>query len=261
MARKFDRVPELSLKSYTLGGDAERREFVDALIEGFQYFGFIILRDHSVSAELLARAYVMSKDFFSLPVEEKMRYAAGPGGQRGYTPFGREHAKDAKVADLKEFWHVGREFAFASPLAKVYPQNVWPANPPRFRETFLQLYSALEEAGFAMLEALAPSLGVPGDYFRKMATNGNSILRLLHYPPVPADAEPGAVRAAAHEDINLITILVAAKARMSALRCSAARASSACFSCASRSAFSAATTLNFSTETASGSRSRPRATI
>ena len=211
MARKFDRVPELSLKSYTLGGDAERREFIDALIEGFQYFGFIILRDHSVSAELLARAYVMSKDFFSLPVEEKMRYAAGPGGQRGYTPFGREHAKDAKVADLKEFWHVGREFAFASPLAKVYPQNVWPANPPRFRETFLQLYSALEEAGFAMLEALAPSLGVPGDYFRKMATNGNSILRLLHYPPVPADAEPGAVRAAAHEDINLITILVAAE--------------------------------------------------
>ncbi len=211
MARKFDRVPELSLKSYTLGDDAARREFIDALIEGFQYYGFIILKDHAVSTDLLARAYQMSRDFFDLPVEEKLRYAAGPDGQRGYTPFGREHAKDAKVGDLKEFWHVGREFAFASPLAKIYPQNIWPANPPRFRETFLQLYSALEEAGFAMLEALAPSLGVPGDYFRKMATNGNSILRLLHYPPVPKDADPNAVRAAAHEDINLITILVAAE--------------------------------------------------
>lgn len=211
MARRFDRVPELSLKSFTLGGDAARRDFIDALIEGFQYFGFIILKDHAVNADLLARAYQMSKEFFDLPVEEKLRYAAGPDGLRGYTPFGREHAKDAKVADLKEFWHVGREFAYASPLAKIYPQNIWPANPPRFRETFLQLYSALEEAGFAMLEALAPSLGVPDDYFRKMATNGNSILRLLHYPPVRKDADPNAVRAAAHEDINLITILVAAE--------------------------------------------------
>ncbi|MFZ5617043.1 MAG: isopenicillin N synthase family dioxygenase [Pseudomonadota bacterium] len=211
MTRKFDRVPELSLKSFTRGGEAERRLFIDALMEGFQYFGFIILKDHAVSRELLARAYEMSKAFFNLPVAEKMKGAAGPDGQRGYTPFGREHAKDAKVADLKEFWHVGREFPAASPLAKIYPPNVWPEQPARFRKTFLELYSALEEAGFAMLEALAPSLGVPDDYFRKMATDGNSILRLLHYPPVPKDADPLAVRAAAHEDINLITILVAAE--------------------------------------------------
>lgn len=211
MAGKNDRVPELSLNAFTRGGAKERRDFIDALIEGFQYFGFIILKDHAVGADLLARAYEMSKAFFNLPVEEKMRYAAGPDGQRGYTPFGREHAKDAKVADLKEFWHVGREYAFASPLAEIYPPNKWPETPPRFRETFLHLYSALEEAGFTMLEALAPSLGVADDYFRKMATNGNSILRLLHYPPVPASADPDAVRAAAHEDINLITILVAAE--------------------------------------------------
>ncbi|OFW99666.1 MAG: oxidoreductase [Alphaproteobacteria bacterium RIFCSPHIGHO2_12_FULL_63_12] len=211
MARKFDRVPELSLKSFTCGGVDERRDFIDALIEGFQYFGFIILKDHAVSADLLGRAYEMSRAFFDLTVEEKMKYAAGPSGQRGYTPFGREHAKDASVADLKEFWHVGREYAFASPLADIYPPNKWPDSPARFRETFLHLYSALEEAGFAMLEALAPSLGVDDDYFRKMATNGNSILRLLHYPPVPPGADPAAVRAAAHEDINLITILVAAE--------------------------------------------------
>ena len=211
MTVKLNRVPELSLSAFTLGDASERRAFIDALMEGFQYFGFIILKDHAVSADLLARAYEMSKGFFDLPLDEKTAYAAGPDGQRGYTPFGREHAKDAKVADLKEFWHVGREFAFASPLSNIYPQNKWPENPPRFRETFLHLYSALEEAGFAMLEALAPSLGVADDYFRKMATNGNSILRLLHYPPVPATADPNAVRAAAHEDINLITILVAAE--------------------------------------------------
>lgn len=211
MGRKYNRVPELSLKAFTSGTPAERKEFIDALNEGFLYFGFIILKDHGVSRDLLSRAYELSREFFALPVAEKMKYAAGPDGQRGYTPVGREHAKDASVADLKEFWHVGREFAFASPLSQVYPGNVWPAEPARFRETFLHLYAALEEAGFAMLEALAPSLGVPDDYFRRMATNGNSILRLLHYPPVPADADPNAVRAAAHEDINLITILVAAE--------------------------------------------------
>lgn len=211
MKRKYDKVPELSLNAYTLGSPADRKEFVDALYEGFRYFGFIILKDHSVSRELLSRAYQMSREFFDLPVDEKMKYMAGPDGQRGYTPFGREHAKDSKVADLKEFWHVGREFAKASPLNEIYPPNVWPEKPVRFRETFLHLYTALEEAGFVMLEALAPSLGVPSDYFRKMATNGNSILRLLHYPPIAADADPNAVRAAAHEDINLITILVAAE--------------------------------------------------
>jgi len=211
MARKFDRVPELSLNSFVLGDRAERRAFIDALIEGFQYFGFIILMEHGVNRDLLARAYQISKEFFAQTEEEKMAYYAGPDGQRGYTPFGREHAKDAKVADLKEFWHVGREFAFASPLAEIYPANKWPNDPPRFRETFLHLYTALEEAGFSMLEALAPSLGVEDDYFRNMATNGNSILRLLHYPPVSGDVDPDAVRAAAHEDINLITILVAAE--------------------------------------------------
>jgi isopenicillin N synthase-like dioxygenase len=211
MARKFDRVPELSLADYTSGDAQARDRFVRALDEGFRYFGFIVLKDHGVSRDLLARAYEMSRAFFALPEDAKRDFMRGVDGQRGYTPFGREHAKTSTVGDLKEFFHVGREFAFASPLANLYPPNVWPTEPTRFRETFLSLYDALEEAGFAMLEALEPSLKLQRGYFRKMATNGNSILRLLHYPPIAPDADQNAVRAAAHEDINLITILVAAE--------------------------------------------------
>ncbi|MGE0407970.1 MAG: isopenicillin N synthase family dioxygenase [Amphiplicatus sp.] len=209
MPRKFDRVPELSLKSYTDGSAAARAAFIDALREGFEHFGFIILKDHAASPALLQRAYRLAAEFFALPESEKRRYR-GPDGQRGYTPFGAEHAKDSTIPDLKEFWHVGREFEAASPLARVYPPNIWPERPERFRDVFLTLYDALERAGMAMLEALAPSLGLSRDYFRDMAGDGNSILRLLHYPPVSPDAAAGALRAAPHEDINLITILVAA---------------------------------------------------
>ena len=209
MTRKYDRVPELSLSAYTDGDAASRREFERALYEGFKYFGFIILKDHKVSHDLLQRAYVKSAEFFALPESEKTPFFR-TDGQRGYTPFGREHAKDSKHPDLKEFWHVGREFDEASPLNEIYPPNLWPMKPDNFRDTFLELFDALEEAGMVMLEALAPSLDVPRDYFRKMATDGNSILRLLHYPPVPEGVNPNAIRAAAHEDINLITILVAA---------------------------------------------------
>jgi isopenicillin N synthase-like dioxygenase len=205
-----NRVPELSLKAFTHGTAGDRRHFIEALMKGFTRYGFIILKDHAVSTDLLSRAYEMSKAFFDLPEAEKRGYITAADGQRGYTPFGREHAKDATVADLKEFWHIGREFEATSPLAQTYRMNVWPTRPEPFRQTFLELFTALEDAGFAMLEALAPSLDVSPDYFRRMATDGNSILRLLHYPPVPDSAEPGAMRAAPHEDINLITILVAA---------------------------------------------------
>lgn len=210
MTQKFDKVPELSLRQYTHGDKAARAAFEEALFAGFKYFGFIILKDHGVSPNLLNKAYEVSAEFFAQSRAEKDRYLAGVDGQRGYTPFGVEHAKDSKAADLKEFWHVGREFDGNSPLAHIYPANVWPEQPADFRDTFLTLYHALEEAGLVMLEALAPSLDVDQNYFRRMATDGNSILRLLHYPPIPDGADPNAIRAAAHEDINLITILVAA---------------------------------------------------
>ena len=207
--RPCDAVPELSLADFTDGAPGPRARFIADLWVGFRYFGFVILKDHGVSRELLARAYDCSAEFFALPLAEKSAHLASDG-QRGYTPFGREHAKTSNVGDLKEFWHVGREFEAGSPLARHYRPNVWPARPEGFRETFLELYAALEEAGHVMLEALEPSLDLAPGFFRDMAGNGNSILRLLHYPPVPADADPNAVRAAAHEDINLITILVAA---------------------------------------------------
>lgn len=210
MTRKHARVPELSLKAYMEGGAGARAEFEAALFEGFKYFGFIILKDHKVSHDLLSRAYKLSAAFFAQDETKKTPFIQNDG-QRGYTPFGKEHAKDSKHPDLKEFWHVGREFETGSPLEKIYPPNFWPETPAGFRETFLELFDALEEAGHVMLEALTPSLEVEGDYFRKIATDGNSILRLLHYPPILENADPNSIRAAAHEDINLITILVAAE--------------------------------------------------
>ena len=203
-------VPELSLHDFTDGAPDERAEFVAALYEGFRHFGFIILRDHGISEELLERAYAASAAFFGQPEDAKLRYDSGLGGQRGYTAFGREHAKDHPFPDLKEFWHIGQEPAGDSPLRAVYQPNFWPEEPEDFRDTFLALYRALENAGLVMLDALAPSLGLDPAYFRKMTFEGNSILRLLHYPPVPDGADPNSVRAGAHEDINLITILVAA---------------------------------------------------
>ncbi|MEL7491559.1 MAG: 2-oxoglutarate and iron-dependent oxygenase domain-containing protein [Pseudomonadota bacterium] len=210
MTLALTHVPELSLNDFTAGSADARAGFVRDLMVGFQHFGFIILKNHGVSTDLLQDAYKMAAAFFALPEEEKLSYSAGPDGQRGYTPFGREHAKDSATPDLKEFWHVGREFAASSPLAEIYPPNVWPQTPVEFKAIFSRLYNELEEAGHTMLEALAPSLDVPADYFREKATDGNSILRLLHYPPIADDADPNAIRAAAHEDINLITILVAA---------------------------------------------------
>lgn len=209
MAKKYERVPELSLNDW-IDGDANRREaFRQDLWDGFKHFGFIILKDHGVARSLLQACYRASATYFAQDDETKMVHFR-PDGQRGYTPFGREHAKNSNHGDLKEFWHVGRPFENGSPLEDIYPVNVWPDAPADFKAVFLEVYEALEEAGMVMLDALAPSLNVEPEYFRNMATDGNSILRLLHYPPISDDADPNAVRAAAHEDINLITILVAA---------------------------------------------------
>ncbi|MGV6800825.1 MAG: isopenicillin N synthase family dioxygenase [bacterium] len=210
MTQEFDTVPELSLEAWYVGSEADRAEFRNALYHGFKHFGFIILRDHNINEALLNDAYRLSAEFFALPEQEKLKYDSGAGGQRGYTSIGREHAKDSATADIKEFWHVGRENIPEGPMQDSYQQNIWPDRPAQFRETFLQLYDALEMAGQTMLEALAPSLGVPEHFFQDIAMDGNSILRLLHYPPIPENADPNAVRAAAHEDINLITVLVAA---------------------------------------------------
>ncbi|MFK8138805.1 MAG: isopenicillin N synthase family dioxygenase [Bdellovibrionales bacterium] len=208
------KVPELSLSSYTQGSEMDKSEFVTQLFSGLKEYGFIILKDHNVPTEQLDRAYKLSEDFFSLDQEVKNKYVIEGGKfQRGYTPFGKEHAKDAEVHDLKEFWHVGRELPEDHTYSSEYPLNIWAdENVPDFKSTFHELYSKLDDTAAILLSAIGEALKVPSNYFSDMIQDGNSILRLLHYPPVPEGADPRCVRAAAHEDINLITILVAATA-------------------------------------------------
>jgi isopenicillin N synthase-like dioxygenase len=200
-------VPELSLKAYTHGDAAQRAQFSDALMHGLQDYGFFTLKDHNVDAGLLDRAYDLAIQTFSQPEIVKRQ---GMGGLRGYTPFGVEHAKNSHLPDLKEFWQIGREPLVHVQVDEDLPPNVWP-DVPGFRETFLALYDALDETGRILLRALAPKLDLPEDYFDPLVRDGTSILRVLHYPPVADDVPVGAVRSAAHEDINFMTILVAAR--------------------------------------------------
>jgi isopenicillin N synthase-like dioxygenase len=205
------KVPELSLKAYTHGTESEKNHFIDQLFSGLKEYGFIILKDHPIQVDLLRRAYELSQQLFALPKENKYEYVSPAGaGVRGYTPFGKEHAKNSKIGDLKEFWHVGRELPANDPLKKFFADNIWPAELPEFEPIFNHIFQDLDDTGRIMLQALTGPLEVDRDYFTRMTNKGSSILRLLHYPPVANGIEPGAVRAAAHEDINLITLLVSA---------------------------------------------------
>lgn len=206
-------VPELSLKDFTNGTPEQRQQFIDDLFMGMKEFGFINLRDHGVDAALLKKAYELSEKLFKLPVETKKQYILkGSGGARGYTAFGQEHAKDSPVKDLKEFWHVGRDPIEGDPSAQYFAPNIWPKEIPEFKELYEHLYNELDKCAFELLRALTYPLGLPENYFDKLAGGGNSVLRLLHYPPIPEGVDPRCVRAAAHEDINLITLLVCASA-------------------------------------------------
>lgn len=206
-------VPTLSLAAYTKGTPDEREDFIENLFRGIKDYGFIILKDHGVETELFDRAYEILAETSALPTETKRKYISPAGdGQRGYTPFGKEHAKDSPVMDLKEFWHVGRELPEGHPDKAHQPDNIWPAEVPEFKPLFLKLFNQLEEAGRLMLEALTSPLGVEKEFFTRMVHNGSSVFRLLHYPPIPEGADPRCLRAAPHEDINFITILPAATA-------------------------------------------------
>jgi isopenicillin N synthase-like dioxygenase len=202
------RVPELSLADYTQGTHRARDAFCTELMSGLQRFGFVTLRDHPVSMQLLDEAYRLSAAFFAQPNDVKERYVGGP---RGYVPFRTERAKNRSVPDLKEFWQLGPELAEDVARSPTDLPNIWPASPPRFREVLLELFSALQDTGRIILEALTPGLSLPQNFFAPLIDESNSVLRLLHYPPIPSDAEPDSVRAAAHEDINLLTLLVAAQ--------------------------------------------------
>ena len=196
-----DAIAHLDLRQFRNGDAAERQAFASGLMAGLKRHGFITLEGHLVDEALLADSYRLAADFFARPEEAKRAYA---GALRGYTPFGVEHAKDHAAPDLKEFWQIGHEAGGEHP-------NVWPEEPEGFQTTFLSLFQRLFETGRLLLEAIALELDLPADYFAPRVEGGTSLLRLLHYPPVPDGVDPDCVRAAAHEDINLITLLVAAE--------------------------------------------------
>jgi len=190
--------------SFTL---ADEFAFAKALGASFERHGFAVLEHHGLDEALNAAAAADAKAFFALPETIKRRYRdPGGAGQRGYTPFGIETAKDAPHADLKEFWHVGREVS--SGLSGLAP-NLWPEEIPAFRSHMLDLYAALEQVGARLLSAAALHLGLRADAFEDSIAGGDSVLRLLHYPP--ATFEGPALRAGAHEDINAITLLLGAE--------------------------------------------------
>jgi isopenicillin N synthase-like dioxygenase len=201
-------IPLVSLKSYTDGSANDRDRFVSTVGSALTDLGFFSVEDHGVDMRLIDKAYSNAQEFYELPDEKKRRYEnLAIKGQRGYISYGREHAKGSKAADLKEFWHVGRELPAGHELNKVYPENIWPTEIPEFKTVFLELYRQIEDCAMTLLEACALYVGESKDRFSSIATNGNSILRVIHYPPVPADRDPASIRAAAHEDINLITLL------------------------------------------------------
>lgn len=184
--------------------------FARAMGESYAHFGFAIVRDHDLDAAAIARALQATKAFFALPEAVKRRYwIEGGAGQRGYIPFGIEAAKDANKVDLKEFWHVGRELPEGHRYRDYMPPNVWPAEIPAFHESVYGLYAALDAMGAQLLESIALFLRLRPDFFTDATRDGNSVLRLLHYPPTPPN--PDGVRAAAHEDINVITLLLGAE--------------------------------------------------
>ena len=187
-------------------------EIADELGRSFAEYGFGVVRDHGIPQDLIDRAEALSKEFFALPDAAKRRYKIeGGGGARGYTPFGTEKAKDAQVHDLKEFWHVGRELPEGHALSQFMAPNVWPDEVEGFRETFSDLYAAFEAAGKRILEAIALHLDLPQDFFAATVEDGNSVMRLLRYPPIEGAEAEGAIRAAAHGDINTITLLLGAE--------------------------------------------------
>ncbi|HEY9422436.1 MAG TPA: 2-oxoglutarate and iron-dependent oxygenase domain-containing protein [Thermoanaerobaculia bacterium] len=199
-------IPTVDLNDYTSGDGATRSRLIDTLGEGLREFGFLNVEGHGIDSSLIQGTYELWQRFFELPDDVKRRYAGVDGGSRGYTPFGVEHAKDNPLPDLKEFWHVGQEPPEGHPLSQEYPANVWPAEIPEIQEPTLRLYSSLERVAENLLRALAEYFEMPRDTFSSMMAVGNSILRIIHYPPVKPEHAP-AVRAAAHEDINLITLL------------------------------------------------------
>ena len=205
-------IPLVDLNKFVSGTDAEKKAFVDELGHAFQEFGFVGVINHGIPKELVARFYGESKAFFSMPLEAKEKYELhGLAGQRGYTAFGKEHAKQSNVGDLKEFFQIGQTVDAEHPLRSEYPDNVDVTEIPDFADTGKELYESFEASGEKLLQAIALYLKLDRHYFDEKISKGNSILRAIHYPPITQEPK-SAIRAEQHEDINLITLLVGASA-------------------------------------------------
>lgn len=192
-------------------GDCQSDAFVVEVGNAYRQYGFVGFKNHGIDDAKFQNAYRVIAEFFALPDDVKRNYhKPGTGGARGYTGFGIEQAKDNTVPDLKEFWHVGRETGQYNPHPDVLMPNIWPAEVDGFREHTLALYRALDSLGLKILSVLARYLDLAENWFADKVDTGNSILRPLHYPPI-GKPMPGAVRAARHEDINLITLLPGSK--------------------------------------------------
>ncbi|MBP3840176.1 isopenicillin N synthase family dioxygenase [Kaistella faecalis] len=206
-------VPSVDLRDF-LSGDPERKQkFVNEIGKAYEEIGFVALKGHFLDDNLVNELYGEVKNFFDLPVETKQKYEIpGIGGQRGYVGFGKETAKGFKKGDLKEFWHFGQYLEDGSKYSSVYPDNVEVSEVPNFNEVGKEAYKMLEKTGVYVLRALALHLGLDEFYFDKFVSEGNSILRPIHYPPITEEPD-NAVRAAAHGDINLITLLMGAQGK------------------------------------------------
>jgi isopenicillin N synthase-like dioxygenase len=203
-------IPSVDLSDFLSGDTARKQKFIREIGEAYEEIGFVALRGHFLSDELTENLYKEVKNFFDLPDEVKQSYEIeGIGGQRGYTSFGKESAKGKKIGDLKEFWHFGQEVENNETLKAEYPKNVIVKEIPNFNSVGMESYKMLEKTAIYVLRALALYVGLDEMYFDKYVINGNSILRPIYYPPIIGEPK-GAVRAAAHGDINLIPLLMGA---------------------------------------------------
>lgn len=187
------------------------RALGQALGNSFKSYGFAIVTDHGLDASLVRRAWELTAELFARDEAYKRRgYRPGIAGARGYTPFKTEIAKGAAHHDLKEFWHVGRTLPAGHPLRSSMPDNIWPETMPEFEVVLTELYAQMDQVGANILSSIALYLGLDAHWFDRAIADGNSVLRLLHYPPIVGSPD-GAIRAGAHEDINLITLLLGAE--------------------------------------------------
>ena len=199
-----DSIPELSFIDIKNGNTIA----VKLLNEALANHGFFSITDHGLSSELVEKCYELSRDFFNLDIEIKNSYSSvGSKGARGYTPKGIETAVGEKIPDQKEFWHHGPNID--ETFDKKIPKNLVIDQLPEFNIYFDELYNELQKIGINVLSVIAQTIGLNYNFFEPWVEKGNSLLRSIHYPPIKSLSNLH--RARAHEDINLITLLIGAE--------------------------------------------------